>query len=157
VQELCRVLFDALEKSFKGTKHEDFINNLYQGVMKDYVKCKECGQESKRTDFYLDIPLVLRAFGTTKSVGSIEEALTAFSQPETLEGDNQYNCEKCSKKVDALKGLALVKLPYLLTLQLKRFDFDYERVSTSPSCFPLLLSHPNSQLNRWRESSWMIE
>jgi len=31
VQELCRVLFDAIEQSFKGTKNEDVINQLYQG------------------------------------------------------------------------------------------------------------------------------
>ena len=88
--------------------------------MKDYVKCKECGHESKRSDFFLDIPLVIRAFGATKSISSIEEvfvyeivitallnssnqALASFSVPETLDGDNQYNCEKCGKKVDALK------------------------------------------------------
>jgi len=71
--------------------------------MKDYVKCKECGHESKRSDFFLDIPLVIRAFGATRSITSIEEALASFSIPETLDGDNQYNCEKCGKKVDALK------------------------------------------------------
>lgn len=38
-QELCRVLFDALEKVFKGTQQENLINELYQGEMKDYVKC----------------------------------------------------------------------------------------------------------------------
>ena len=32
VQELCRVLFDAIEQSFKGTKNEDVINQLYQGI-----------------------------------------------------------------------------------------------------------------------------
>ena len=44
VQELCRVMFDALEKRFKKDEHEtskDLINDLYQGTMKDYVKCLE--------------------------------------------------------------------------------------------------------------------
>src|SRR5947209_1062214 len=39
-QELCRVLFDALEKVLKGTEQENLINDLYQGEMQDYVKCK---------------------------------------------------------------------------------------------------------------------
>jgi hypothetical protein len=60
VQELCRVLFDALEKAFKGTKQENLINQLYEGTMKDYVKCMECGYESARSDKYLDIPCVIR-------------------------------------------------------------------------------------------------
>ena len=44
VQELCRVMFDALEKRFKKDGYEsskDLINELYQGNMKDYVKCLE--------------------------------------------------------------------------------------------------------------------
>lgn len=59
---------------------------------------------------------------------SFTQALEKFITPEVLEGDNQYSCEKCKKKVDATKGLQFVKFPYLLTLQLKRFDFDYETV-----------------------------
>lgn len=31
VQELCRVLFDALETTFQGTVNETLVNNLYQG------------------------------------------------------------------------------------------------------------------------------
>lgn len=53
-----------------------------------------------------------------------EEALEAFVKYETLEGNNQYFCEKCDKKSDAHKGLKFTKFPYILTLQLKRFDFD---------------------------------
>jgi len=125
VQELMRVLFDALENVLKGTEQENLINELYQGTMKDYVKCLECGNESSRTDKYLDIPLVIRGFGETKAVSSIEEALQKFVTSEDLKGDNQYSCEKCGKKTDAKKGLKLTEFPSLLTLQLKRFDFDY--------------------------------
>ena len=41
VQELCRVMFDALEKKWANTDQSDLINHLYQGKMKDYVKCLE--------------------------------------------------------------------------------------------------------------------
>ena len=46
VQELCRVMFDALEKRFLRDKDRqqemqgDLINELYQGTWEDYVKCK---------------------------------------------------------------------------------------------------------------------
>lgn len=125
VQELCRVMFDALEKKFKGTGQDDLIKQLYEGKMQDYVKCLECQHESARTDTYLDIPLVIKPFGSDKACKSVEEALESFVKPETLDGSNQYHCEKCSKKVDAHKGLKFLNFPYLLTLQLKRFDFDY--------------------------------
>ena len=125
VQELCRVMFDVLEKTFKDTDQEDLIKQLYEGKMQDYVKCLDCGQESARTDTYLDIPLVIRPFGSKTTYGSVEEALQAFVTPETLDGTNQYSCERCDKKCDAHKGLKFRSFPYLLTLQLKRFDFDY--------------------------------
>ncbi|CAH1998953.1 unnamed protein product [Acanthoscelides obtectus] len=125
IQELCRVMFDALEQKFKDTKQANLINDLYEGKMLDYVKCLECGTEKSREDTFLDIPLPVRPFGSTVAYNSVEEALRAFVQPETLDGNNQYHCEKCNKKCDAHKGLKFTKFPYLLTMHLKRFDFDY--------------------------------
>lgn len=126
IQELCRVMFDALEQKFKNTAQSDLINRLYEGKMIDYVKCLECGTEKSREDKFLDIPLPVRPFGSAVAYGSVEEALKAFVQPETLDGNNQYFCEKCNKKCDAHKGLKFSKFSYILTLHLKRFDFDYQ-------------------------------
>lgn len=36
-------MFDALEKKWGNTDQGDLINKLYQGRMKDYVKCLEVG------------------------------------------------------------------------------------------------------------------
>ncbi|XP_037937295.1 ubiquitin carboxyl-terminal hydrolase 47 isoform X2 [Teleopsis dalmanni] len=126
IQELCRVMFDALEHKFKNTKQANLISNLYEGKMIDYVKCLECNTEKTRADTFLDIPLPVRPFGSNVAYGSIEEALRAFVQPEILDGNNQYFCEKCNKKCDAHKGLKFKNFPYVLTLHLKRFDFDYQ-------------------------------
>lgn len=41
VQELCRVMFDALEHTWRGTDQAHLINQLYQGKLKDYVMCLE--------------------------------------------------------------------------------------------------------------------
>mmetsp|Transcript_25722 Transcript_25722/g.59337 ORF Transcript_25722/g.59337 Transcript_25722/m.59337 type:complete len:1137 (-) Transcript_25722:120-3530(-) len=125
VQELCRVLFDSLENAFEETPQAKLIQDLYQGTMMDYVQCKECNHESSRTDHFLDIPLQIRAFGSTTATGSVEEGLREFIKPEVLDGDNQYFCESCKKKTDAHKGLKFTKFPYVLTLVLKRFDIDY--------------------------------
>eukprot|EP01125_Pyxidicula_operculata_P002363 TRINITY_DN12247_c0_g1_i1.p1 TRINITY_DN12247_c0_g1~~TRINITY_DN12247_c0_g1_i1.p1 ORF type:complete len:1243 (+),score=262.55 TRINITY_DN12247_c0_g1_i1:103-3831(+) len=126
VQELNRVLCDALENVWKGTEKENLINNLYQGQMKDYVECLRCGYESARKASFLDVPLVLKEFGSTTVIGSVQEALKKFVEVEKLDGDNLYYCEKCNLKVEAKKGLKFTSLPYLLTLHLKRFDYDFE-------------------------------
>ncbi|EGT38644.1 hypothetical protein CAEBREN_00248 [Caenorhabditis brenneri] len=125
VQELCRLMFDALEHKWKGTKHEKLIQDLYRGSMEDVVSCLKCGYESVKKDYFLDLPLAVKPFTSMHAYKSVEEALTAFVQPELLDGSNQYMCESCKSKQDAHKGLRITQFPYLLTIQLKRFDFDY--------------------------------
>lgn len=54
VQEFCRVLFDAIDKSFKLKLKEDdavvtndsSMSDLYEGISQSYVKCLTCGNES---------------------------------------------------------------------------------------------------------------
>lgn len=126
IQELCRVMFEALEQSFANTDQANLIDTLYQGKMKDYVKCLVCGNENARMDSFLDIPLPIRPFGSSTAYQSLEEALGAFVAPELLNGNNQYRCSKCNAMCDAHKGLKFTRYPYLLTIHLKRFDFDYQ-------------------------------
>lgn len=57
----------------------DLINQLYQGKLKDYVRCLECGYESWRIDTYLDIPLVIRPFGVNQAYGSVVCLFLHFS------------------------------------------------------------------------------
>ena len=129
VQELCRVMFDALEKMFKGTEQENLITELYQGKLKDYVKCVECSTESARVDVYLDIQLSIKSYIDEYNYNlydSVEKALSAYIEPEILDGNNKYYCEKCKKLCKAHKGIIFEQFPYILCLQLKRFDFDYK-------------------------------
>ena len=57
IQELCRVMFDALEHKFKNTEQADLISRLYEGKMMDYVRCLECRTEKAREDTFLGIIL----------------------------------------------------------------------------------------------------
>ena len=125
VQEFCRVLFDAIEESVKDTQQERMINELFEGVMVDYVKCDACGQESQREDKYLDVSLAVRNEFDHIYNDSVEKALDNFVSVEHLTGDNQYYCEKCQAKQDASKGLKFKNFPPIFMLQLKRFDLDY--------------------------------
>ena len=56
---------------------------------------------------------------------NVEESLLNMLTMERLEGDNQYFCDICQKKVDALKGIKVRKYPEVVTFVLNRFDFDY--------------------------------
>lgn len=64
-------------------------------------------------------------FGTGVVNSSVEMALENYLKPDLLEGENQYACQNCDKKVDALKGLRFTKCPKILSLGLNRFTLDY--------------------------------
>ena len=94
-----------------------------------YVRCDECGYESTNIDHYLDLSLPIKnstgdpTLATTNT--SLEMAVENFLRPEHLDGNNQYNCDACAKKVNATKGLKLKSLPEVLTVQMKRFTLDW--------------------------------
>ena len=125
VQEFCRVLFDAIEQSVVGSENEKMINSMYEGVMTDYVKCLNCQHESSRKDKFLDLSLTVWNEFDKIYNDSVEKALYNYVKPDKLTDDNKYFCENCNSKQDALKGLKFEKFPYILMLQLKRFDLDY--------------------------------
>ena len=62
---------------------------------------------------------------------------------DKLDGSNQLFCDNCNSKTDTLKGYRLQRLPPILTLDLNRFDFDYntlQRVKVNDKFeFPLEL------------------
>lgn len=60
---------------------------------------------------------------------SLTDSLEQYVKGDLLEGDNAYYCEKCDRKVDTVKRLCIKSLPRILAIQLKRFDYDYERES----------------------------
>jgi hypothetical protein len=91
--------------------------------------------------------LQVRAFGSEKPMNSVAESLEWFLTPEKLDGENQYYCEPADQRFDAMKGpltrclsassasvsvvmlcagFRFESLPYILTLQLKRFDLDMQ-------------------------------
>jgi ubiquitin carboxyl-terminal hydrolase 47 len=84
IQELSRVLFDALEVEMAATAHSHVMPNLFRGVQRDYVRCTQCGFTRERKDLVLDLALVVKAEGKAHFMGTLEEALGNFVQQELL-------------------------------------------------------------------------
>jgi ubiquitin carboxyl-terminal hydrolase 47 len=143
IQELCRVLFEAIETSLSEME-ENFINHLYQGCSSSVVKCLECNYESEKKDYFLDISLPVRNDFDKIYNSSLEMAFFNFLRSEKLINDNQYKCEYCAKKVDALKFTKFTKLPKILFLQMNRFEYDYLTDGRKKLCdrvtFPMILN-----------------
>ena len=128
IQELCRVLFEAIELSIflSGEESNNFIHDLYQGKTSSVIKCLECNNKSINNDTYMDLSLPIMNIFEGIHNKSLDMAFMNFIKPEKLEGDNQYFCGKCNKKVDAEKFSQFNSFPKILFLQLGRFYYDFE-------------------------------
>jgi ubiquitin carboxyl-terminal hydrolase 47 len=86
VQELCRIMFDALEHKWRNTENSSIIQDLYKyafiffslfndylfrGTIQDYVKCLRCLNERVKEDVFLDLPLAIKPYGKFDSYRSI--------------------------------------------------------------------------------------
>jgi|JI6StandDraft_1071083.scaffolds.fasta_scaffold04677_12 ubiquitin carboxyl-terminal hydrolase 36/42 len=59
---------------------------------------------------------------------SVGDSLEAFFKVDLLSGDNRYRCEKCKKLSNAHKRFLFHKLPQVLTIQLKRFTNNLQKL-----------------------------
>ncbi|KAF7262185.1 hypothetical protein EG68_00488 [Paragonimus skrjabini miyazakii] len=125
IQELNRLLFEQIEIALKGTNETNLINDLFRGIQCTRIRCLRCGRISERNDEFHDINLSVMEYD------SVEASLTAHTQMERLTGDNQYFCEACQCKVDAVKMTRFEELPPILTLSLSRFYFDSKTMQST--------------------------
>ena len=50
---------------------------------------------------------------------TVSGCLSGLLAPETLEGDNQYACERCAVRRDAQRSIRLRSLPPVLSIQVR--------------------------------------
>ena len=140
VQELNRKLFEALEEAFKDTEEAKVIDELFSGELigikigdsyqlahfsVDYIKCMDVDHESEKRDKFLDFSLAIKPYDSDIIMHSLSECIESYLKPELLEGDNMVWVESVGRKVPAIKGLKIGKLPNIMSIHLKRFVFDF--------------------------------
>ncbi|KAL7543867.1 hypothetical protein ACHAXR_013239 [Thalassiosira sp. AJA248-18] len=82
----------------------------------------------------------------------VQFCVNSYLRPESLDGDNQYECSTCKKKCDATRRMEFAKLPPVLNIQLARYVFDRETLSkrklTTKVLLPKSLEIPGSSTNK---------
>jgi hypothetical protein len=91
----------------------------------DYIKCIDIDHASEKRDKFLDFSLAIKPFDSDIVMHSLSECIESYLKPELLDGDNMVFVESVEKKVPAIKGLKIGKLPYIMSVHLKRFVFDF--------------------------------
>jgi len=120
VQEFLRVLLDKLEEKMKDKPLVDgLVQTTFEGKMKSYIKCTNVEYESARTEAFLDIQL------RVKGMKTLEDSFKDYCSVEMLDGENKYQAEGHGLQ-DAKKGMIFEKLPNVLQLQLRRFEYNME-------------------------------
>ncbi|KAH9622984.1 hypothetical protein KSS87_023085 [Heliosperma pusillum] len=118
---LKKLQLQRAKKTSNGVGKENFgsstiVKDIFGGALQSQIKCLSCGNESNKVDEIMDICLEI------SGCSSLKEALRNFFQVESLDGNNKYNCERCTKLVTAKKQMSLLQAPNVLVVQLKRFE-----------------------------------
>ncbi|CAL4062679.1 unnamed protein product [Meganyctiphanes norvegica] len=119
--EFYNILVESLNEALKALGHEQIMNKVLGGTYSDQKICKTCPHRYSREETFTVISIDIRNYS------NLYDSLEQYVKGDLLEGDNAYLCEKCDKKVDTVKRICLKKLPPILAIQLKRFDYDWER------------------------------
>ena len=98
------------------------IEYLFGVIIETTIKCLKCNSRTfkKITEYKICVPI---------KANNLLENLENYKVIEELKGDEQYYCEKCKTKVDALKSDQIIKTPKYLHIQLKRFINNGRRIS----------------------------
>lgn len=125
-QQDCHDFFtgviDQIDEKLSASGRPKLFESIYGGLFADQKKItKGCEHQYEREESFMTLQLDVRNFG------SLDESLQQYVKGDLLEGANAYHCEKCGEKRDAIKRTCLKRLPTVLVIHLKRFEFDWER------------------------------
>ncbi|XP_060810679.1 probable ubiquitin carboxyl-terminal hydrolase FAF-X isoform X1 [Amyelois transitella] len=120
--EFFMSLVESLDEALKSLSQEQLMAKTMGGTYSDQKICKGCPHRYCKEEPFSVVSLDIR------NMSRLQESLEAYVRGELLEGADAYHCDKCNKKVVTVKRLCLNKLPPVLVIQLKRFEYDFEKV-----------------------------
>ena len=97
------------------------ITDLFCGQLMSKTICTHCSNESLAFDNFWDLALSF----TKNSRPHLSEMLEQFLKEEMLE--DLFYCEKCKVRRKSKKQFVIWRLPNILVIQLKRFEYTQYR------------------------------
>lgn len=119
--EFFNSLVDSLDEALKSLNQAPIMTKVLGGSFADQKICKDCPHRYSREESFTTLNIDIR------NHSNLLDSLEQYVKGDLLEGANAYHCDKCDRKVDTVKRLCINKLPPVLAIQLKRFDYDWER------------------------------
>jgi len=116
-------------------RDNSIITDLFCGQLLSKTVCNHCGNESLAFDNFWDLALSFNRAGGGSC--NLMEMLEQFLKEEELE--DLFYCEKCKVRRKSKKRFVIWRLPKVLVVQLKRFEYNQwrrEKINKSVS-FPV--------------------
>ena len=110
--EFISMLFDRLIDKFPNCME------IFQGIISNKIQGVQGGFQIEREEPFQQLQLEV------KNHSSVDESLDTFLEPEIFEGKNQYSTDE--GKIDAKSFHLIKKMPKILIIQLKRFEYNVE-------------------------------
>lgn len=123
VQELKLILCDELAEKMKKIAPDkpNTLATLFQGKLLNYLECVNVDYKSTREELFTDLSVNVRG------CRNVYESFEKYTEVEMMEGENKYRADGHEELQDAKKGVKFLKLPPVLQLHLKRFEYDTAR------------------------------
>jgi len=123
--------------------HLSLVHRMWGGRMETSYTCLTCSTTSSTSGWFTDLHLAIpssipseassskstsdsSAAPSSSSSLTVPSLLKDYLTPERLDGENQYQCDKCRCKRDAEKKVLLTSAPAHLNITLLRFKYDRE-------------------------------
>lgn len=140
------MLCDELQGRMQQWGRPDAVADLFEGRISSLTRCTRVDFESEKIEAFYDLQLQVAG------CSSLHASLREFVKEQELTGPNRYNTRREDLgRQDARRGARFKRLPPVLQMHLKRFDYDAQtgsmRKLQSEFKFPTVL-----KLNRFMRS-----
>ncbi|XP_062239665.1 ubiquitin carboxyl-terminal hydrolase 47-like isoform X2 [Platichthys flesus] len=116
---------EYFEKILTLTSSE--ASQIFHGELTHKITCSHCRKENNTDGRFWHLALEL--VDSHSKVFRVVDGIKEYFQTSRFSGENQMYCDHCETKSDATMTCVMRHHPEVLTLLLKRFDFDYRYMS----------------------------
>lgn len=104
-------------------RDNSIVTDLFCGQLLSKTRCTSCDYESLAFDNYWDLALSFLKGSTSKT--HLHDMIGQFLKEEEL--DDLFYCERCKTRRKSKKKFVIWRLPKILVIQLKRFEYTQYR------------------------------
>ncbi|TDZ35108.1 Ubiquitin carboxyl-terminal hydrolase 8 [Colletotrichum sidae] len=135
-----------------GSEHtcNCIIHQTFYGKLQSSTTCQNCGGVTNAVQSFLDLSLGLDSLAHKKKKGGQKTPALTLQEcldEEYVKSDKcEYRCNSCNSMQQARRNTSIKRLPNVLAIQFKRFEYKQGRHDRAPSKIDTVVNFP-LQLN----------